>query len=476
MIFALVAVCLLLPLALAFLLISILWPSRGLPGGDPFLKLSLSAGVGFGLLSSIYFVQVCLIGPSRVGLALAMVATVITLCFVYRRAGAKAAPASVFESDRPTRFNRFLLIAFAVAFASAAISFIFMSLKNPHGEWDAWAVYNMKARFFFRAGEHWQDLFSEPMRWTSTDYPLLIPASIAGLWTLIGRETLIVPSAVAMIFTLATVGLLSSSVSKLRSKNQGLLAGLLLLCTPYFLIHGADLYCDIPVGFFFLATIALLSLQTRLPDGDHRFLVLAGITTGLAAWTKNEGLVFLVAVVAAHFLAVVPRNGIKPFIRQMFYFGAGTLPFLALIVYLKLAFAHSSLLLAQPAGRKLSDVLFDPSRYRLILESFIKESYGFGSWAISIVPLLLLYILIVGVKVEQRERASVAAAFIILSIMLLGYFMIYVISPRDLVWHINVSLNRLYTQLWPSFIFVFFMIARTPEQALAKKEPAPVSA
>ncbi|HKY05886.1 MAG TPA: glycosyltransferase family 39 protein, partial [Blastocatellia bacterium] len=389
--------------------------------------------------------------------------------------GASLAVESVFESSEATRFNPILLAAFAVASASAAVAFIFMALKNPHGEWDAWAVYNMKARFFFRAGDNWRDLFSEPMRWTSTDYPLLIPASIAGLWTLIGTETLVIPSAVAMIFTLATAGLLSSSISALRSKNQGLLAGLILLCTPYFLIHGADLYCDIPVGFFFLATIALFSLQTRMPDGDHRFLILAGITAGLAAWTKNEGLMFLVAVVVARFLTLVPRNGIRPYLRQMLYFGAGALPSLALILYLKLAFAQSSLLLAQPAGRKLSDVLLDPARYRLIAESFFKESYGFGSWAISIVPFLLLYMIIVGVKIEKREKASVATALIILSIMLFGFFMIYVISPRDLVWHINVSLNRLYTQMWPSFIFVFFMIARTPEACLASNKPAPAS-
>lgn len=476
MTFALAAVSLLLPLALAFLVISFLWPKRDIVGGDLYLKLSLSAGVGLGLLSGVYFAEMCLIGPSRLGLALVLVAGVIATGVAYRRAGAKAATERVAASAGPGRFNRFLLAAFVVALVSAAVSFVFMSLKNPHGEWDAWAVYNMKARFFFRAGEHWRDLFSEPMRWTSTDYPLLIPASIASLWTLMGRETLIIPSAVAMLFTLATVGVLTSSIAMLRSKNQGLLAGLMLLCTPYFLIHGADQYCDIPVGFFFLSTIAFLNLQTRLSDGDYRFLILAGITTGLAAWSKNEGLVFLVAVMVARFLAVAPRNGVKHYFRQMLYFGAGALPSLLLIAYLKLAFAQTSLLLAQPAGRKLSDVLLDPSRYSLILESFFKESYGFGSWAISIVPLLLLYLIIVGVKIEKREKASVAASFIILSIMLLGYFMIYVISPRDLAWHINVSLNRLYTQMWPSFIFMFFMVARTPEQALAKKEPEPVSA
>jgi hypothetical protein len=60
-----------------------------------------------------------------------------------------------------------------------------------------------------------------------------------------------------------------------------------------------------------------------------------------------------------------------------------------------------------------------------------------------------------------------------LGIMLAGYFMIYVISPRDLEWHILTSLDRLYSQLWPCFILTFFLIVQTPEQALSKREILP---
>jgi len=51
---------------------------------------------------------------------------------------------------------------------------------------------------------------------------------------------------------------------------------------------------------------------------------------------------------------------------------------------------------------------------------------------------------------------------------LAGDFAVYVITPYDIYWHLRFSLNRLFLQLWPSAIFLFFMMVRTPEQALAE--------
>ena len=49
--------------------------------------------------------------------------------------------------------------------------------------------------------------------------------------------------------------------------------------------------------------------------------------------------------------------------------------------------------------------------------------------------------------------------------MLVGYFFVYVLTPLDLDYHLMTSLNRLFLQLWPSVIFVVFMIAGPPEPA-----------
>ena len=87
----------------------------------------------------------------------------------------------------------------------------------------------------------------------------------------------------------------------IRGRSQAMLGGLMLTGTPYFLIHGASQYADVPLGFFFLATLTLFCLQDRFPKHSRGVLVLAWMTAGMAAWTKNEGLLFLLAIVVARF-------------------------------------------------------------------------------------------------------------------------------------------------------------------------------
>lgn len=479
MIFSSLLSCL-APVVIAFVLITILWPGQtparwGLP-----LKLCLAVGVGFGLLSCAYFLQLSLFGPSRRGFIstqIAMLALLIAI-FFYKRKSLNRKPAGEPESEpvADSGFGRILSILFLIALISSAVSLLFISLKKPHGDWDAWAVYNMKARFLFRAGDHWRDLFTPPMEWAGPDYPLLIPTTLAACWTLMGMETLVIPALVAGLFTLAAVGVAGCTVTALRGKSQGSLAGLVLLGTPYLITHGANQYSDIPIGFFFLATLALINLHDGLGKADSRFLVLAGLTAGLAAWTKNEGFLFVIAILVSRFVITVPRNGLKTYLRQVRFFAAGLLPILLVVVYFKMTISAHSGLLFPAEGPSLIAKLTDFARYRTILDFFVRLGLGFGNWPASVVPLLAFYLLLLGIRIEEKQKASLASSLIALGIMLAGYFMIYVISPRDLEWHLITSLDRLYSQLWPSFMLIFFMIVRTPEEALAKKEAVAASA
>jgi len=281
---------------------------------------------------------------------------------------------------------------------------------------------------------------------------------------------------VAMLFTLATIVITTCSVSALRGKTQGFLAGLVLLGTTYLITHGANQYSDIPIGFFFLATIALINLQDGFERTDCKFLILAGLTAGLSAWTKNEGALFLIAVFVSRCLVTVPRRGWKPYLREMRLFAAGLLPILLVVIYFKMTISAHSGLLFPPEGSNFIAKLTDFARYRTILDFFVRLGLGFGNWPASVVPLLAFYLLLLGMWIPEKQRPTIIGSLITLGIMLAGYFMIYVLSPRDLTWHLTTSLDRLYSQLWSSFILTFFLIVRTPEQALTKKEIVPASA
>jgi len=46
----------------------------------------------------------------------------------------------------------------------------------------------------------------------------------------------------------------------------------------------------------------------------------------------------------------------------------------------------------------------------------------------------------------------------------MGYFAVYLITPYDLVWHLSHSLGRLFLQVWPSALFLFFLAIKGPER------------
>jgi len=283
-----------------------------------------------------------------------------------------------------------------------------------------------------------------------------------------------VPALVALIFTFATIGLVARSVSLFRGRTQGLLAGLVLACTPYLIMHGANQYSDIPIGFFFSATIVLLALRDKFADGGHKFLVLAGLAGGLSAWTKNEGLLFIAAIVISRFVVMGRTGGLKNYLRQMKFFAAGLAPTLSVVLFFKATVAARNGVLFATEGPSLWAKLLEFSRYITILDGVVTNSLSFGNWTVSVVPLLIFYLLLLGAGVEDKEKASVITLLVVLGIMLLGYSMVYVLSPRDVYWHLVNSINRLFSQLWPSFVFVYFLIVRTPEKALDRRNAIPL--
>src|ERR1051325_8650528 len=253
-----------LPLGIAFLLLCWLWPARRPITSRFTLKASLAVGLGCGIFSCAFLIWLSVFGDSRTAFWLTQCAIFLALAAMLFRRFKAGESASLPEPAAPPpklKFGWLLSIAVFIALISAILAFTYQSLKNPHGAWDAWALHNLKARFIYRAGADWQLTFSSAMAWSYPDYPVLIPLTIAGCWSLIGSDTVIIPVLVAMLFTVATVGVAYSSLAILRSPSQGKLAGLTLLGTPFFINHGANQYADIPLAYFFLATLALLSLQ-----------------------------------------------------------------------------------------------------------------------------------------------------------------------------------------------------------------------
>jgi len=393
---------------------------------------------------------------------------------LYRIKGWNYSIYSKFHSHpiRKSTISIILSIGFYVAISLMVMVFIFLSLKDPHGGYDGWEIWNMHARFMFRGADRWSDYLSDNFHYSHPDYPLLISASIARCWQYIGRDTVIIPIVVSMFFTFATVGLMFSSIAVLRSKSQGCLAALVLLTTPFFVANGAAQYADIPLGFFFLSTVVLCTLQERLSVENYGLLTLAGLMTGFAAWTKNEGMLFIVTVMVAHSAVIIHFKGHVVYFRQTRSFLLGLFPVLAVVVYFKMGFAPQNDWLSAQGLSSTIARFTDFSRYIDVLKAFARGFFHFGDWhpVVNLPFLLLFYALILGIHVESNERSSIFNAVLVFVLMLGGYFFIYITTPHPLPWHLSTSLDRLFLQLWPTFVFSYFLVVRTVEKALISKE------
>ena len=464
-----VAASFMVPILTAYCAISLIWPNAD--RAEMPLRLSLSIGLGLGISSAVYFAWLATAGSSRGFFILEAAVLVSTLAVIAYRSRARIQSATNDRPIRPSRrhpgFTWSLRAGFSAVFLASIAYFLALSRAYPHGRWDALTIWNLRARFLFRGGDHWRDAFSDHLGdFAQPSYPLLVSGAIARAWEFIGVETTLAPAAVAMLFTFATVALLGSSLSNLRSENQGLLAGMVLLGTVALVWQGSTQYADVPLAFFILAAVVTVVLSERRPEGAFRFLALAGFLGGLAAWTKNEGTLFLLALLLGYSSVVLYRRGPRSALLRSGSIVIGAAPILLLVSVFKLGIAPTDGLVESFApGRVLGD-LTDAARWGSVIPAFVTQTVAFGGWLISLPLALALYLYAVGVEMDDKDVAGVSSVALVVALVLAGYCLVLLTTPYNLEWHLETSLHRLILHVWPSAIFIYFMIARTPERSL----------
>jgi hypothetical protein len=450
--------------AIGVLLLWHMWPHAAAAFPRP-LIVALGVGLGAGLSGVMLFLWMLAFGPTR-GFPLAeagLLAVLAITALRRRRRRELAYPASP-DDRRHSRLALLLAAVFVAMLGAAAAAFVSNLRQHPHGEWDAWMNWDLRARMIFRGGEQWRTAFSATFPWSHPDYPVLVPSLVVRSWLYSGRETLAGPSLVAATFTFGTAALLTAALATWRSLSHGLLAGLVLLSTPFFILHGTSLYADVPLGFFFLATMVCLAMEGRQGGGDRRVWMLAGLAAGLAMWTKNEGTLFTLAV-GVGLLFSGRSEGRPAWQSRLPAFGVGLLPMLLLVIGFKLAFAPPNDLLSTLGVERTLARLTTPDRYLVVLREYTNHILSFGNNRLGpVVWVLLAYFLALGINRPEIRRPGVRAGTIALVLLLAGHFIVFVSMADELPRLLDSSLDRLLLQIWPSALFLFFMVVRTPEE------------
>lgn len=444
------------PLLIGLLLVRLLWSEATATGF--ILQVFLGIGIGFGVNSLLYFVYLLLFAGSHFFTAIQLaVLVILSLAAVrLRRLGIM----SVLPKIGVHYWQIGLAMAAVVIIGLALGGTLTVWGHRPSGTWDAFMIYNRTARFVFRGPADWLQSFSPRLDLVfHADYPLLIPLNIASNWGTLGRESPYVPLFFSGIFMLATCGVLAAALALVKSPWHAAAGLIILLNTPLFLSTGASQTADVPLAFFMLATAALLFLYaSREMPG---LLTLAGLAAGLAAWTKNEGQLFVLVASAAAAL-LISKSKAWPHIAAYL---AGLATPLLVVGYFKLALAPPNDLLTGGISQSLQSML-DINRHLTILGQYGQELISFGqSWIwIGLVP--LAYAVLFGFAPAAGGRRGYAALVLIVVLQMLGYYFVYLITPHPVAWQLEFSLDRLALHVYPIMLFIWFALVTDVSAAL----------
>ncbi len=447
-----------LPVLTGTLIVHLLWSDRKNPL-DLILQLSLGTGLGLGLSSLLYYMYLFLFAgsPYFIYVEFILFAAVLVGAYIKHKK-------TIYVPSPKLSISILQIAMLTIALIISTVSFLGLinySRQRAHGDWDAWMIYNRSALFIHRGGEAWQDAFSSDIDLVfHADYPPLLALNIAARWDALNAETTFVPMFLGFLFSLASLGLCFGALANLKSLGQGALGLTLLAGVGFFLGEGGRQTADVPLAFFVLASVVFLFFYYR--EKRAIFMVFAAVMAGLAAWTKNEGLLFVFSSAGILFLLALWKRSFRDF---LFYLAGLLLP-LILLFHFKSQVAPSSEFVDGGVGliiQKLTDAM----RHQLIFGALMGFFLHSGGWFnIGIYLILSVYFLLFHARGRENSHALLLS-LAILTAQFIGYYLFYLISPYDLNWHIGYSLNRLFVHAYPAVVFVVLSASQTPEMVFS---------
>jgi hypothetical protein len=170
----------------------------------------------------------------------------------------------------------------------------------PLDGWDEWSIYGFKARVFFAHQGLPLPYFHDPATlFSHPDYPLLLPLGETWIYNWLGVADDWALTPLIPLFYAALLTIVYASLRRLAGPAAGLVGAAALTLVPVMQTMAGTANADLP--FTLMATAACLSLLDAIvvPWRAAPALAMAGLWTGLAMWTKKEGLLLCGALALA---------------------------------------------------------------------------------------------------------------------------------------------------------------------------------
>ena len=416
------------------------FPDRAADRTDRALRACIAIALGLGTWSAAY--AACrMAGIVSVAKDVTLACVGAAMLFLARR---KAASSQSALDPAP----RWLWALFLSSCTVAVAAFLEHDWRFPDGGWDAWMVWNLRARFLVRAHDLRTAFSPNLLFWAHPDYPWLVPGLVAQGFSLAGSEPGWVPAIVAAGFGVLAVAAVSLALARLHGARWALIGGLAILTLPTFAIFASNQQSDIPLAVYLACAAALIAIADARTDRPVGLLALAGFAAGLGAWTKNEGSLY--ALCLAGGLLWRSRDW-----RAAFVFAVGALPALALLIGFKAGYAPPNDLTRFSTTATVIAHAFDVRRWGELLLQSLRRLVFFQVFALWLVA----EVLVLAVCVRRLPGTAVGTALFLAAA---AYGPIYVLQPQPLGWVFRTSIDRIILQMWPAAVLATSLaLART---------------
>jgi 4-amino-4-deoxy-L-arabinose transferase-like glycosyltransferase len=332
-----------------------------------------------------------------------------------------------------------ILLAFAVVATG--------SLSTPLQEWDAFAIWGLKAKVLAHAAlrpvpPYFHDL---SLSYSHLDYPLMLPFLTAGAYAAMNVVDDQTGKLVSVFLDLLVVPVIYLGLRwKLPRLAAACLAAVFALLPAMFRFGGTGC-ADLPLAMFYAGSIYFTAKW--LAELQRPNLALAILFSAFAAFTKNEGLVLALANGVVILGFGLWRGQRRNLIAGVVFF-AGFLTINAAW----LIWNHSLPKTHEDYGSKLLSTLFVTHLPRLkeIIPEMVVQAVEPRSWGLLWI-MAAIFALSNWRGIAQRH---VLAVWILLTLHLGSYVLAYLVTPWDLAVLMSATMERLLFHAAPAILLL----------------------
>lgn len=344
---------------------------------------------------------------------------------------------------------------------------IFPSLLKPIDMWDSIAMWYLKGKWLFSTDGYINTNFlnNEYFVYTHLDYPNGFPLILSMFFRFYGyinesaSKIFLMSSTFAM--SLITVGIVKRFVEKITQLSVvGIFSSVFL--TGILLMYSVSGYTESFLTLSFLSTITLFILGVHHKNDEKSMnvlLLLSIISSLFPIYIKNEGLTFF--LINSFFIFIFLWNYYRKNLSfNWLYSFLGKYKVLFLTMFL----ATIGILLWYWIKAKYNltnDLVSEPfvfdfpvliEKIAVIVLFFINLLMTTQYWGFLFVPSILILISTTIYAFKNKSTRLRIFPNMVIITQSLVYFLVYVMTPHDINWHLQTSMDRLVLQLFPSVI------------------------